>query len=139
MFYLKARLTGISPNKYYKTLGLSLRGFSFTFPDVSDSLKTLFEPSQDLIYKKTGREEISSVPTQYFLFPQQKAIEDAIKNLNDVSVKYFINESYFLFDKSALIKETFITAIQKKFQFMAQSATSVQKLKIKKFLKFSTN
>ena len=33
------------PDKYSKTLGLSLRGFSFTFPDLSDSLKTLLEPS----------------------------------------------------------------------------------------------
>ena len=28
------------PDKYSKTLGLSVRGFSFTFPDVSDSLKS---------------------------------------------------------------------------------------------------
>ena len=68
-------------DKYSKTLGLSVRGFSFTFPDVSDSLKTLFEPSQDPINKKTGTEEISSVPTQYSFFLQQKAIEDAIKKI----------------------------------------------------------
>ena len=52
------------PNKYSKPLGLSVRGFSFTFPDLSDSLKTLFEPLQDLINKEKGTEEISSVPTQ---------------------------------------------------------------------------
>ena len=57
---------------------------------------------------------MSSVPTQYSFFPEQKAIEDAIKKLNDVPVKYFVNESYFLYDKSDLIEETFITAIQKK-------------------------
>ena len=67
-------------NKHSKTLGLSVRGFSFTFPDVSDSLKSLFEISEDLIIKETGTEEISSVPTQYSFFPQQKAIKDAIKN-----------------------------------------------------------
>ena len=67
------------PDKYSKTLGLSVRGFSFIFPDVSDLLKTLFEPSQDFINKETGTEKISSVPTQYSFFPQQKAIEDAIK------------------------------------------------------------
>ena len=68
------------PNKYSKTLGLSVRDFSFTFPDLTDSLKTLFEPSQDLINKGTGTEKISSAPTQYLFFPQQKAIEDAIKD-----------------------------------------------------------
>ena len=56
------------PDKYSKTLGLLVRGFSFTFPDLSDSLKILFEPSQDLINKETGIEEISSVPTQYSFF-----------------------------------------------------------------------
>ena len=57
---------------------------------------------------------MSSVPTQYLFFPEQKAIEDVIKKLNDVPVKYFVNESYSLYDKSDLIEETFITAIQKK-------------------------
>ena len=47
-------------------------------------------------------------------FPQQKATEDAIKKINFVSVKYFINERYFLYEKSDLIKEIFITAIQNK-------------------------
>ena len=60
------------PEKYSKTLGLSVRGFSFSFPDGSDSLKTLFEPLQDLINKKTGIEEISSVPTQYLFFSRIK-------------------------------------------------------------------
>ena len=68
------------PDKYSKTPGLWFRGFSYTFPGLSGSLKTLFEPSQDLINKETGTEEISSIPTQYLFFPQQKAIEDAIKN-----------------------------------------------------------
>ena len=68
------------PDKSSKTLGLSVRGVSFTFLDLSGSLKTLFGPLQDLINKETGTEEISSVPTQYSFFPQQKAIEDAIKN-----------------------------------------------------------
>ena len=69
------------PDKYSKTLGLSVRGFFFTFPDLSGSVKTLFEPSQDLINKETGTEKISSIPTQYLLFLQQKAIEDVIKKV----------------------------------------------------------
>ena len=50
------------PNKYFKTLGLPVRGFSFTFLDLSDSLKTLFEPSQDLIIRK--QEQKKSLPYQ---------------------------------------------------------------------------
>ena len=63
------------PDKYSKTLGLSVRRFSFNFPDVSDSLKTLFEPSPDLIEKETGTEEISSVPTQYSIIRCYKKIK----------------------------------------------------------------
>ena len=49
----KSEINWNFPDKYSKTIGLSVRGFSFTFPDVNDSLKTLFEPSQDLINKET--------------------------------------------------------------------------------------
>ena len=72
------------------------------------------EPSSGLINKNTGIEETSSVPTQASFFPEQKAIEDAIKNYKNVSVVHYINESYFLYDKHDLIKETFITGLNKK-------------------------
>ena len=72
------------------------------------------EPSLGLINKNTGIEETSSVPTQASFFPEQKAIEDAIKNYKNVPVVHYINESYFLYDKHDLIKETFITALNKK-------------------------
>ena len=36
------------------------------------------------------------------------------KNYNNVPAKYFINESYFLYHKSNLIKETYITALNKR-------------------------
>ena len=37
-----------------------------------------------------------------------------MKNSKNVPVVYCINESYFLYNKSDLIKETFITALNKK-------------------------
>ena len=51
-------------NYYSKTFGLSVRGFEFTFPNLSDSLKTFIEPLQDLINSEIPIEETSSVPTQ---------------------------------------------------------------------------
>ena len=77
-------------------------------------LKNLIEPSQDLINKKRNTEETSSVPTQNSFFPEQKTIEDSIKNYKNAPISYFINESYFFYNKSDLIKETFITALNKK-------------------------
>ena len=94
-------------------MGLTVRRFEFTFPNLENSLKNLKEPSSGLINKNTGIEENSSVLTQASFFPEQKTTEEAIKNHNNVTMSYYINESYFLRDKSDLIKETFITALNK--------------------------
>ena len=37
-----------------------------------------------------------------------------MKNYKNISIKYYINECYFLYDKSDPIKETFIIALNKK-------------------------
>ena len=37
-----------------------------------------------------------------------------LKNSENIPVVYYINESYSLYDKNDLIKETFITALNKK-------------------------
>ena len=59
--------------------------------------------------------ETSSVPTEALFFSEQNAIEDAIKISKNIPVVCYINESYFLYDKNDLIKETFITALNKKY------------------------
>ena len=56
------------PGKYSRKIGISVRGFTFTFLNLSDSLKNLIELSQDLTNKETNTEETSSVPTQIFFF-----------------------------------------------------------------------
>ena len=126
---LGSTLQWIFPDKYSKTIGLSVRGFEFTFPNLTDSLKNLLESSSGLINKETGTEETSSVPTEALFFSEQNAIEDAIKISKNIPVVCYINENYFLYDKNDLIKETFITALNKKYQFMVQSATLTKKTK----------
>ena len=69
--------------------------------------KTIQVTDSDWINAESGTEETSTVPTQYSLYPGQQQIEEIIKNYNNVPQKYFINEGYFLFDKSDLIKETY--------------------------------
>ena len=80
----------------------------------STSLKNFFQPSQNLLNIEPGTEETSTVPTQYSFYPVQQQIQENIKNYNTVPAKYFINESYFLYDKSNLIKETYIFALNKR-------------------------
>lgn len=68
------------PEEYSKTSGISLRVFAFNFQNLDDSLKKLLELSSDLINKETGVEQTSSVPTRALFFPEEKVIEDAIKD-----------------------------------------------------------
>ena len=95
-------------------MGFSIRGFDFTFPKAKDSVKTLLTPAADLINKVNGTEESFSVPTKESFYPQEKAIKEAIENYKNKLTVNYINESYFLYEKSDLIKETFITALNKK-------------------------
>ena len=85
---------------------------------MSDSLKSLIQPSPNLINTESRTEETSTVPTQYSFYSGQKEIQEKIKNYNNVPVKYFINESYFLYEKSDLIKETYFTALSKKIIYI---------------------
>ena len=101
-------------DKYFKSMGLTVSGFQFLLPNLSNLLKRFFLPSANLINTESGTEEIT-VPTQHSFYPEQEAIEKNIKKYKDVAIFYFINKSYFLYDKIDLIKETFITALQKKY------------------------
>ena len=70
-----------------------------------------------------------------------------MKKLNDVSIKKFIYKSYFLYDKSDLIKETFTTVIHKKISiygsisyFGTKTENEIFKiLSPEKYLKFSVD
>ena len=65
-------------------------------------------------FGESGTEETSTIPTQHSFYPVQQQIEEKVKEYNAVPSKNIINESYFLYDKSGLIKESYITAINKK-------------------------
>ena len=89
-------------------------------------------------------EEIYNVLSSEVFFPQEKEIQEKIAEYNAVSTKQFINESYFLYDKSYLIKETFVTAINKKISIYGsfshfQGKTAEDQIKLlgaSNFLKF---
>ena len=59
---------------------------------------------------ESGTEETTTIPTQHSFYPGQQQIEENIKSYKHFPVKYFINESHFLYDKSDLIKETYYCA-----------------------------
>ena len=65
---------------------------------------------------------------------QQKDIfsreEKVLRKLNKIGTDFCINKSYFLYDKTGFIDQTFITALNKKNLFMVLLVTSPKKLKM---------
>ena len=102
------------PETYCKSIGTTVGRLGFFFWNLSDSLIHLIQPSSNLINTESGTEETSTIPTQYSFYPDQQKIEENIKKYNNVPQKYFINESYFLYNKSDLMKEIHVTAFNKK-------------------------
>ena len=87
------------PDKYSLDIGYSIKGFKFVFENWSDTLKILIEPSQDLINTESGQEETATVPTNNDLNRNYKGISGNIKSYKNTPVTYYINKSYFLYDK----------------------------------------
>ena len=73
--FFDSKLNWNFPDKYSTTIGLTLRGFEFTFPNLENSLKNLMEPSPGLINKNTGIEETFSVLTQASFFLSKKQLK----------------------------------------------------------------
>ena len=82
--------------------------------------------------------------TQNDFFPIPKNIKDKIDKYNSTPEKNFVNESYFLYDKSNLILDTFVTALNKKISIYGSFSYSQGKTEEKQirllsagnFLKF---
>ena len=132
------------PEKIYESIGFTVHGFSFEFKNVANNLSTILNPEDNLINKESNLEEVQNKITEDIFCPQKKDIEDKIIEYNDIPTKNFINESYFLYDKSNLIKKTFVTAINKQLSlygsfsyFSAKtSATNLKLITSSEFLKF---
>ena len=88
-------------------MGFTLDGFEFLIPNCHASLKSWLKPSNELINTLKGETEILATKNTFKL-PQETLVKPAIKNYIRRLTVNVINESYFLFDKSNLRKETFI-------------------------------
>ena len=91
----------------------SVHGFNFVF-SVDKLLQKTITPSPELINSIGGFEEISIISKEIFKVPQEKLVKTAIDSYIKKLTVDFINGSYFLYNKSNFIKETFIPEINKK-------------------------
>ena len=92
------------PEKYYSSIGFTVHGFSFEFKNAPRSISSILNPQDDPINVENGLEEAINDLTEELFFSSKKSTEEKITELKAIPTKNFINESYFLRDKSCLIK-----------------------------------
>ena len=130
------------PDKYYRSSGYTVHGFSFKLKHAAPTISSILNPTRYLINAESGIVKIDNTLTDE-LFNQLK---EKIDEYDAIPTKNFINESFFLYDKSNLIKRTFVTAINKQLSLFGSFSyfswkTGIKKLKLlstDNFLKFFT-
>ena len=106
-------------------------------PKVNDDLRNFLEPPTGLINKESGQEEFSYAPTKGHFWGGRKGIEEAVEKLNKIGTDFYINESYFLYDKHVFIDQTFITTLNKKKSIYGSvSYFNIKIIDVEEFLKF---
>ena len=104
----------------------------------------MLNPKDNLINVENGTEEAENNLTEELFFLSRRTIKEKMTEYNPIPTKKFINESYFLYDKSFLIKKTFVTALNKQLSLYGSfsyfsgktAATSLKLLSSNDFLKF---
>ena len=102
------------PEKWYKSIGYTIRGFCFTFNNVPNNVQNILNPSANLINDRENNNiELADKTFTKELFFDEQPLLDKIAEYKAIPTKDFINESFFLNDKSNTIKKTFISALNK--------------------------
>ena len=124
------------PKKWFKNIGYTIDGFSFTLKDAPDNLKDVLNPSDELINdgENNNIEVVDKTFTVELIF-NEKELLAKIAEYKAIPTKNFINESFFLYDKSNTIKKTFITALNKQLSIYGSFSyfsgnTSIKNLKL---------
>ena len=99
------------PETYNKSIGSTVRGFSFFSQLIWFSEK--FNPTSIEFNKHWNRRNMYCSNTM-FILSRPTANWRKHTYYNNVLQKYFINESYFSYDKSDLIKGKYITVLNNK-------------------------
>ena len=127
------------PNKWYRSIGFTINGFSFKIEKAPAELKTILDPKDNLINVESGIEEINFPDEEKILTKTEREIANKLSEYRAIPTKNFINESYFLYDKSNLIKKTYITSLNKQIAFYGSFSYFSGKTAVKNLTLLSTN
>ena len=117
------------PEKFYESIGFTVSGFSFEFKKLN---------------VESGIKQVENSLNEALFYENKKNIEEKIAKYFTIPTKNFINERYFLYDKSNLIKKTFVTVVSKQLSLYGSfsyfsgktAAINVKLLTSSVFLKF---
>ena len=119
------------PDKFYKSIGYTIHGFPFKFRYAPSIIASILNPTRYLINAQSVIEDIKNTLTDEIFYPIKKDIKEKIEEYKAIPTKNFINESYFLYDKSNLIKRTFVSAINKQLSLYGSFSYFSGKIGIK--------
>ena len=101
------------PRTYAKSFGLTTRGFKFEFLNTSRRLEVALGLTTNLLNLEKPEYKESHFLDKNDFYSHPKEITKHTAECNTLPGKYLVNKSYFLYDKSNLIKNTYITALNK--------------------------
>ena len=90
-------------------------------------MKEKLNPSANLINFETNTESESNTISDEIFYPVLKYLKEKIAECKAIPTRNFINESYFLYDKSNLIKKTHsYLQLKNNYHFMGLLATFLE-------------
>ena len=92
------------PEKYIEEFTFTVSGFSFKV-NRTNKRKEKLNPSSNLINFETNTESEQNTISDEIFYPVVKYLKEKIAEHDAIPTKNVINESYFLYDKSNLIKK----------------------------------
>ena len=92
------------PEKYIEEFTFTVSGFSFKV-NGTNKRKEKLNPSSNLINFETNTESEQNTISDEIFYPVVKYLKEKIAEHDAIPTKNVINESYFLYDKSNLIKK----------------------------------
>ena len=118
------------PKTYVKSFGPTKSGFKFEFLNTSRRLEVALTPAMNLLVLEKAAYKDSLFLEKNDFYTHKKEIRELIEEYSKLPGKYFVNKSYFLYDRSNLTKNTYITVLNKTIESLYMDRLVILKEKM---------